>query len=85
MGAVDIDLDQGRFGQQPMEVADVVHLIASVQGNRLSKVRQKIDLVGRKPFYNNHKRLAQALDRLEALKVKLSRTKSDRYRSLPIH
>jgi hypothetical protein len=68
-----------------MEVADVIHLIAGVQRYRLSEVRQEIDLIGGKPFYNNHKRLAQTLDRLEALKVKLSRTKSDRYRSLPIH
>jgi hypothetical protein len=68
-----------------MEVSDVIHLIASVERNRLAEVRQEIDLVGGKAFRDDHKRLAQALDGFEALKVKLSRTKSDRYRCLPIH
>jgi hypothetical protein len=56
----------------------VVHLVAGVERNRLSEVRQEIDLVSRKPLNNNQTRLAQALGGLESLKVKLSRTKSDR-------
>jgi hypothetical protein len=63
----------------------MVHLVARIERNRLAEMRQEIDLVGGKPFYDNHKRLTEALDGLEALKVKLSRTKSDRYRRLPIH